>query len=346
MKRQTHMDGIWMGFDITTAKGVFPRPEKIMFWDANRFKNVEPEAPFHFHADALVGLALVHLNKSLQNPFSTPKMNYAFASESWLQLEPHHELYTRSQPRIQALRDSFSKEPAIAAPFERRFTEILDLAIEGGGIDLNRLTKLIDSIEELETTDERPLLYNFRLRFSRDTVSKLHFLHSLLFNLRALLAMDYNARVQDPTHEAVKVDSIGDYLPKAEYVANDALLYWSFKRCKDEMPKATAQKMEETFFTYSHNGLVLIENLPKSFLKELNAQELEETLYLVQMDWLLGTDSGLLFRLREELYAVSEGYEKIFYPELTGKPHRFDGTLSVNCQITPETLSPNSEAAS
>ena len=346
MKQRTHMDGIWLGFDIVAGRGTFPRPEKIVFWSENKFKTHEPEAPFHFSADALVGLSMIHLNKHLQNPFASPKMNYSFANESWKALEPHHELYTRAQPRIQSLRDALKTEPSQAArSFERSFTEILDSSILPWGFDLTRLGDLVQSIEFLETKEERPLLYNFRLRFSRETLAHMHFLHSLLFNLRALLAMDFNAHVQDPTHEAVKVDSISDYLAKAEYVANDALLYWNFKRCREEMPKTAADKMQQAFFTYSHNGAALIENLPKSFLKKFNSEELEETLYLVQMDWLLGTDAGLLFRLREELYGLVEGYENIFYPDVVGKPTELEGPLSINCQITPETLYPNSEVA-
>jgi len=65
----------------------------------------------------------------------------------------------------------------------------------------------------------------------------------------------------------------------------------------------------------------------------------------VQMDWLLGTDAGLLFRLREELYGLSEGYDKVFYPELSGSAPKRGSTLSVNVEVTTETLYPTSEAA-
>jgi len=348
MKQRSTESGIWMGYDILTEKGPFARPQKIVFWEASQFKHHQPESPFHYSADALLGLSLVHLNKNLQHPFATPQMNYSFANESWKTLEPHHELYARSQPRIQALRDAMKLEPSqTAASFERSFTEVLQASMETWGMDLAHLCGLIESIEELEHAQDRPLLYNFELKFSRETLSKLHFVHSLLFNLRALLAMDYNAHVQDAAHEAVKVDSITDYLPKAEYVANDALLYWSFKRCREEMPKRVADKLEKSFFTYSHNGAALIEGLPKSFLKKLSTEELEETLFLVQMDWLLGTDAGLLFRIREELYGIVEGYEQIFYHDIIGQNRSQGGPLSVNCQITRETLDPHhSRAAS
>jgi hypothetical protein len=340
------MDGIWLGFDIFTQSGALARPEKIVFWEDAQFKKTPPEAPFYYSADALVGLSLVHLNKHLQNPFATPKMNYAFAHEAWQALEPHHELFTRSQPRVQALRELMKSEPGQASsPFERALSEGIDASVESGGLNVAALTDILEAIDHLEHRDERPLLYNFRLRFSRETIARMHYLHSLLFNLRALMALDHNAHIQDASHEAVKVDSISDYLPKADYVANDGLLYWTFKRMKNELPKPAADQMEKAFFTYSHNGAALIENLPKSFLGKLNREELDEALYLVQMDWLLGTDAGLLFRLREELFALAEGYEKVFYTDLIGKRPTSGSTLSVNCQITEETLYPSSEAA-
>jgi hypothetical protein len=52
-----------------------------------------------------------------------------------------------------------------------------------------------------------------------------------------------------------------------------------------------------------------------------------------------------LFRLREELYGLVEGYDKVFYPEMEGKPAQPARALNVNVQVTPETLYPSTEAA-
>lgn len=346
MKSAKRNDGLWMGFNILTNNGKVPKPQHIQFWEPHQYKDKEPEAPFHYAADALLGLSLIHLNQNLQNPFLSPKMNYSFACESWKALEPHHELYTRAQPRISALRSQIKPKssPAISA-FERQFTEILGKCKTQSGFDLTHFGDLIDAIETLEADLERPLLYNMGLQFSREVVAQMHYLHSALFNLRALIAMDHNAQTVDPVHEAAKVDSITDYLPKAEYVANDALLYWSFKKVKEQIPAEPSAKMEHAFFTYSHNGALLIESLPKDFLNKMSWEELEESLYLVQMDWLLGTESGLLFRLREEVYGLTEGYDKIFYPDLTWSKSNRGGSLSVNVQLTENSLYPKSEAA-
>lgn len=339
-----------MGYDIHTHGGAVPRPTCIKFWDETKFKAVQPEAPFHYGADALVGLSIVHLNRHLQNPFATPRMNYPFASESWKALEPHHELFARSQPRILALQESLKhqagkSDPAILA-FERKLTEIVDNCLATKCFELSPLEDLIEAVHELEEESGRPLLYNFQMHFTRETLTQLQHLHSLLFNLRALITMDYNAHVQDAAHDALKIDSISDYLAKAEYVANDAALYWGYKKCEKEMPAATQTKMNSYFWTYSHNACTLIENLPKSFLNKFKTEELDEALYLVQMDWLLGTDAGVLFRLREEIYGLSEGYEKVFYPEAAGRPaSHLPSVLAVNCEVTEQTLYPHSDAA-
>jgi hypothetical protein len=345
-KKNAHNNGIWLGFDVTTEGGPVLRPTKIHFWKEDAYKSRQPEAPFHYYADALTGLSLIHLNQDLKNPFVSPQMNFSFCHEAWLALEPHQELYGRSQPRVSSLRRHLKEIPSsITDYFERNFTDILESALHPWGVDLTHLEHLIDAIEYLETKMEMPLLYNFQLKLSKPVTEKLHYLHSLLFNLRSLIAMDHNAHIQDPAHDAVKVDSITDYLTKAEYVANDAMLFYQFKLMKEKFPNPVAEQLMKDFKQYSHNGYCLIESLPASFLSQLSTPELEETLYIVQMDWLLGTDAGLLFKIREELYGLTDGFEKIFWPDQDGRPENPPGQLSVSCELTLHDVFPSPKAA-
>jgi hypothetical protein len=339
-------ESIWLGFDILTAHGPMLQPKKIQFWKEDVYQTRSPEAPFHYFADALTGLALVHLNQDLKNPFIAPKMNFSFCHEAWMALEPHHELFARSQPRVQSLRRHLEPLPtAITEYFERNFTDILASSLHPWGVDLTHLEHLIEAIEYLEAKIAMPLLYNFQLKFSKPITEQLHYLHSLLFNLRGLMAMDYNARVQDSAHEAVKIDSITDYISKAEYVANDAMLFYQFKQLQEKLPPAATEQLRKDFKQYSHNGYCLIESLPPSFLRQLSAPELEEMLYIVQMDWLLGTEAGLLFKIREELYGLQEGYDKIFWPDVDGRPEQKENRLSVSCELTLNDVFPTSKAA-
>lgn len=344
MKNQSSKDQVWLGFDIKVEAGPVLRPRQIHFWKEADFKKSQPEAPFHYFSDALLGLSLVHLNPHLKNPFAAPKMNFSFVHEAWRALEPHLELFERSQPRVSALREHMKPlAPSVIEYFERNFTETLDSSIHTWGVDLVHLSHLVEAIDYMETKLATPLLYNFNMKFSKPVVEKLHQLHSLLFNLRSLVALDYNAHTQDATHEACKVDSITDYLSKAEYVANDALLYYQFKKLKEQMKPEVYSSLEKSFQTLSHNGSQLIESLPKNFLPGMRKEDHEESLYLVQMDWLLGTDAGLLFRIREELYALIEGYEKIFWQDATGRPMQSQDHLSVSCLLDLDHLYPTKE---
>lgn len=347
MKKQNgSAEKVWLGFNVKTEGGPVLRPTQIHFWKEDEYKSKQPESPLHYHADALCGLALVHLNQSLKSPFTSPKMNYSFCTEAWLAMEPHHELFQRSQTRVSALRRNMKEIPqSVSDYFERNFTDILDSSLHPWGIDLTHLEYLIESIEYLETKMEAPLLYNFNLKLSKPVIQKLHHLHSFLFSLRSLMAVDYNSFIQDPSHEACKVDSITDYLSKAEYVANDGLLYQQFKKQKGHMPPETFHQLEKAFKHFSHNGYCLVEGLPKSFLESMRQEELEEALYIAQMDWLLGTEAGLLFRIREELYGLIHGYEKIFWPEMADKPSHDQPVLSISCQIEVHDLYPTTQAA-
>ncbi|MEI7973227.1 MAG: hypothetical protein WCH11_02545 [Bdellovibrio sp.] len=68
-------------------------------------------------------------------------------------------------------------------------------------------------------------------------------------------------------------------------------------------------------------------------------------MYLVQMDWLFGTEAGLLYRIREELYGLRDGYHQIFYRELEESQSQEAHALSANFQIRSSDLFPTPIAA-
>lgn len=341
-----NQDQVWLGYNIEVEKGCILKPIKIKSWQSEDFSKATPQEPFHYFSDALVGLAMVHLNPYFKNPFHAETSNFGFCYEAWQALEPHHTLFQRSQVRVNSLRQSLKPIPApLVEFFERNFSDTLGSSMHPWGVDLSHLAHLIEAIDYLETKMEQPILYNFNLKLNRETQDKLHYLYSMLFNLRALVALDYNNHCLDLAHEACKVDSITDYLAKAEYVANDAVLYHQFQKMQDKLNFEAQKTLQRSFKNYSHNGYCLIESLPKNFLKSLRLEELEESLYIVQMDWLLGTDAGLLYRIREELYGILEGYHKVFWPDAAGKKYQPQNHLQVNCRIDLEALYPKKSAA-
>lgn len=329
---------MWFGFDVVSETGRFPRPQRIEFWKDKDFASLTPEAPFHYKSDALLGLALYQLHSNWQSSH-LPGKGQPFAADLWRSLEPHFELHLRAQPRVTALREQLKPKAFPAAEaFARQYSEVIANASDAKGFDFTQLEPLTEMVEELEAQLGRPLLYDFSLHFDHETRTSLQLLHSALFHTRTLIAMDTNSFIQDAAHDAVKVDSITDYLARGEYVANDALLYWNFKKMREHMSPTAAEHMENAFQTYSHNGAYLVESLPKSFFTGQKAGELEETLYLVQMDWLLGTDAGLLFRIREELFGMFDGYEKIFWTDASARGPRVHDRLSVQCEISERAL--------
>ncbi|HWU45111.1 MAG TPA: hypothetical protein VN132_16780, partial [Bdellovibrio sp.] len=230
--------------------------------------------------------------------------------------------------------------------FEDHFNESFEMAMKPWGVDLTSLCHLLETFTWFEKQMGAPLLYNFGLNFSKPFVEKLHGLFSFLYHLRSIVAVDHNAHIKDPSHEGVKIDAIYDYLPRAEYIVNDAMLYWSFKKfsapfSNPKSPDARVEKLfagplKKAFDKYSHHACHLMENLPPSFVNSLNPVELEEALYLVQMDWLLGSPAGVLFKIREELFGLQSGYEKIFWKDMEPKHHAKPFSLHLCCEVTPE----------
>jgi hypothetical protein len=219
---------------------------------------------------------------------------------------------------------------------------------------LSSLGPLLEAFTTLEKQMNSTILFNFNLSFSKEFTEKLHALYSFLFHLRSIVAIDHNAHIEDASHEAIKVDSILDYMPRADYITNDALLYLNFKKlstpfCNPKSPdprveKLFANPLEKAFEKFSNNAYLLVNNLPASFVNSLNPLELEEALYLVQMDWLLGSPAGLLFKIREEIYGIHSGYEKIFWKDCEPFAHDKNFTLRLSCQLTEQAVYGNRAA--
>jgi hypothetical protein len=348
-----------VGFDVTMEKGSTCRPLKVQFWtDEKKFTDTHPTMPLKYHADALAGLSLIKLNHYLKSPLSTPFMDYSFAVDAWKALDPHIELFDRSQKRMQSWQaESAMINPKICQEFESLFNEHFEMAVKPWGVDLAALGPLLETFSWFEKKMETPLLYNFGLSFSKPFVEKLHSLFCFLYHLRSIVAIDHNAQVQDPSHEGVRIDAITDYLPRAEYVVNDALLYWNYKKYSQpfsalapgknsgaQVEKLLVQPLDKVFEKYSHNATYLVNHLPAKFLNSLNPMEMEEAFYSVQMDWLLGSPAGLLFKIREELYGLQSGYERVFWKDIEPVYHNKVVALHLCCEIPQEMIEANKAA--
>ena len=312
-----------MGYEIKMTTGSYFKPTTIQLWDqSSRFSEFTPHSPFKYMNDALVGIGLYKLNSYKNLPFS----ERTFAEQCFKTIDPYTQLYKSSAARLKEIQQSVPKSQSLHIEnFEKKFNDLLEKSNKDGSLDLSFVPDMLDCIKDFEKELDRTLIYNFSPQLSEKTTEKLSCFYSVLFHLRTLIALDYNAHTEDSAFECVKCDSISDYLPKADFTVNDALMYWQFKKLstpfiahKDKdvrLEKLFIEPMQRSFNQYNHNACALIDNLPQNLLTSCSQAELEDVLHHTQMDWLLGSSAGLLFRLREELFALDHGYNKVFWPE-------------------------------
>lgn len=344
-----------MGIEISTDSGsvLHPVALKLTSKKLDKFES-SPSAPFKYFTDAILGLSY-HKLTDFKFVESSEK---PFVENAYSTLNPYIELFRKSAPRVQSVSKSNSEKPGKDLKienFEKNMSDLWQSIFLKDSVDFSQIQKSLDVISDFENHLGAPFLYNFSLQFSPGFQGKLVAFYSFLFHLRSVIAIDHNAYVEDSSLESVKCDSISDYLPKSDYTTNDALLFWQFKKLstpfvghKDKdvrIEKLLVQPLEKYFNQYNHNACCLIQNLPHSFLSSQSPAQLEETLHHVQMDWLLGSSAGLLFKIREELFGLVEGYDKVFWPEALNLKPKTSSKLKLEFQVTSKDLNQEPVAA-
>lgn len=330
-------------YELKMDNGPILKPIEVDFFK-NHDRDHKAHKPFKYHSDVLVALSFANMHRTMDTD-CIYKLDSSM--DFWRAMEPHYELYGRSRKRVVALTERTETVASnLTEKIEKKWNDVLKNVFASDKVNLAELEQLIPLIDYLEDHMKKPLLYNFSLSFSPEFQQRLLLLFSFLSNVRSLVALDHNSFIEDPSHEAIKMDSITDYLAKPEYVVNDALLFFHFKklfapfvtgRSSDvKIDKLLHKPLEAHFQKFSHNACQLVENLPPAFLNQLNPMELEQALYLIQMDWLLGSEAGIIFKIREELFGLQEGYEKIFWPEYDFRGHKHSARLHVCCHASFE----------
>ena len=323
------------------------------FWELSagdtpaHVKNTTLNAPFKFYTDAILGLCY-HKMTAYRHLTSEQKV---FAEKSYTYFDHYTELFQKSAPRVKSLKTKNLTHQKHTEQFEKNMTTAWEKAFYTNTLSITQLSAALNCIADFEIQIGSPLIYNFSINFSAEFNQKLICFYSLLFHLRSVVAIDHNAHVDDSSYESVKCDSISDYLPKSDYTVNDAMLYWHFKKLTSRYTAANSKEhqpqiekhlvtpMEKYFNQFNHNACNLIDQLPASFLSTLNENDLEDALHHVQMDWLLGSSSGLLFKIREEMYGVFEGYDKIFWTESSNQQNKKASMLNLCFELTAKDVS-------
>lgn len=330
MKRSNANSPFVMGFEIKTVQGPVLKPVSLHIWDQNsRFAEFTPHEPLKFMNDSLVGLQFQKLAG-----FKTPHHPHLeFVGAAIEAFCPYSQLFYGCHERLKPIfKNAPTLDPKSVQAFEKEWFSFWETQDFSAGINFNKLDQVFDIISNFEAHMKNPLIYNFQLQFSKKFNDHLLSMYSFLFHLRSLIALDHNIHIDDSSFQSVKCDSISDYLPRADFTTNDALVYWQFKKLstpfmgdKDKdirVEKLLVDPMQRAFEQYNHNACALIDQLPPDVLANHANSELEHHLHQIQMDWLLGSSAGLLFRLREELYGLHHGYEKIFWTEAANQKNK------------------------
>ncbi len=349
-------------YAIHTNPGVLLSPSRIEIFSEDKTRNKSDfQKPYRYLDDALLGFGIHLFNNYFRSPlYKGSTGSYAMNLETWKKLNPLYNLYNRYQQRTKALRQNHPKNSLSLDRFIISLRDGMKGASQPWGIDLDALKGCLSSFSLLEEELRVPLLFNFEMDFPSQVIDEMQVLYALLFHLRAIIAMDHNKIPDVAVHEGCTVDPFSDYLPKAEFIVNDAMIYFQFQKLQRKFPikasthfdtpelnslKAWLSPLQASFHQYAHNACQLIDNLPEEFLKALKPSELEDALYLIQMDWLLGSPAGLLFRIREELFALEEGYEKVFWRDLEGHQTRPSQIIQISTLLTEDDIKQHSVAA-
>ncbi len=298
-----------------------------------------PYAPLPYFTDALLGLSAYKILRNIKEGNPSTKENQLI-SQLWQGLEPLYEVYQRSHQRVHPLlhtKPSF-QQTELEKSLEQSLIEILKQSCSSESIQLDALLNFIDSINYFESKRSQPLLFDTQLHLSEVGLNTLHTLNSLLCNLRAISAIYYNSKRKEVLYESLHIDSVKDYFHAPDLLTNETMLYYQFlKACKqkpsDESLKNSLTKAFRNHLPHSH---YLVHALPEKFFTNQSSELLEQSLYTFQIDWLLGSPAGLLYRIREELIGIKEGYENTFWPELQNEESEEPTlTLHVNCVLNP-----------
>ena len=344
MKKNLFQTSVQFAIEIKTTAASVLKPKELHLWELNakntpkHLQNIEPHAPFKFYTDAILAVCY-HKMTDYKHVSSE---NKDFVKKAYETFDHYTELYEKSAPRVRSLNKTNLQHKKHCEAFEQKVTAAWAHTFTENKVCFSELTAVLNHIGEFETQTSSPLIYNFGVYFSAAFTEKLICFYSFLFHLRSVVAVDHNAHVEDTSHETVKCDSISDYLPKSDYTVNDALLYWHFKKLSAGVDASVEKKiitpMNHHFLHYNHNACKLIDQLPTNFFDSLADVELEDALHHVQMDWLLGSSTGLLFKVREELFGLLEGYDKIFWHESAHGKNKKASTLTLSFQLTDKDI--------
>ena len=207
----------------------------------------------------------------------------------------------------------------------------LQKAVSKERIDLSVLAVLVDDFEKFnESFSDFPIL-NFGLRLSSDICGRLKQICDLAYRVRTLVAHRHNASVDGDPERIITVNPIDDYflyfggdlrthVKATLHLEKEAIKRAEWLDFDDYLSVSRTKLFPEDYKVY-HEGFRYaraagIRILPPASKAVKDPKGAEQNLYNLVVGWLYNTDSGLLSRAWWELKAISDGYEKTFWPKL------------------------------
>jgi hypothetical protein len=221
----------------------------------------------------------------------------------------------------------------------------LSLSTTDAGIDLTRLTPLIDDIENVQETVEGGFLFNFGIRLSSDLREQLTLLLRLLFGIRRNIICAHNQLVSTEPDLWIQHRRLGDYfwpgtpvdiVQFAIAAGRTDTVFNNFSEVLGETVYSQfmfAGEEERTQFKqlavahYYNPQMSALHSMPTTsmglqlgaVLDKMGLDYEHEEAFSVGIDlfhvWTREADASLLFRLKAELEGIRDGYAAAFYPE-------------------------------
>jgi hypothetical protein len=244
------------------------------------------------------------------------------------------------QARVQRI-DTGIAENNLRECMRRAFKE----AFAPDGIDLTGLHCLTDDIANFSETLERPLIFNFGLRFASDVRKELKGLLTFLANLRLLLSFEHNIRIGGDPYLVVRFAPGEQYfsLPFQQTV-NLAFHFGRTDRSFQHFVTNLREQIHGNFFFASEEDAANFGTLARdhcfqpiwtdrifgystseseALLNSVEPLEIDfsdegkrEVLENAATAWFYNSDASLLHRTFKELQGLKEGYETVFYSHL------------------------------
>lgn len=339
-----------------SAHGLF-QPQTLKTAISLTRSSSAPPAPAEWRGLDCLSDLLLGMNMSYLACLLEPEVAFSFGIggvEDYLKhLDINHNLPLRFAPLVPLSKRSSKGK---TAPSQERLSKSLDKWLEfflraepshdsGPTLQLSShpsLAKsLIEIIDDFEQGEQKTLLFSHGLELNPLLRLKLLCVYSVWFYARTLSVHSYNSSTRDLAFDCARVDRITNYLPHPEFTVNDSILLATLK----SQLSGEAAKIDQVFQTWAHNSVKLLKCVPEGWFKELSPEELQNKIHQLQVHWLLGTPEGLLFRLREEAYGLTHGYQEIFHPEVATWTHSGSVTLQFQSMASPELMKKNSALA-